>query len=104
MRQLRNVLRVLHRQLIRMSRTHIPGHRRSTAREDELDVFPKAAHFAGVARPKPFPEAHQKKKRANSPGDPKHGQERAQFVRPKNPKGLSNDVESKSHTLVSWVE
>jgi hypothetical protein len=99
---------VLRGQKIRLRRAHISLHRRRPPGKQEHDVLPKLRQFPLVARPEAFTHANQQQKRAHPPGDAKHREKGPQFMSPKVPKYLSENVRKRAHKerdvpRVSWL-
>lgn len=69
-------------QVILPQRRKTALHHRRTARPDEHDVLAERVELLTIPRPESLAEAHQQQQRPHAPGDPKHGQKRAQLVRP----------------------
>ena len=92
-----NVEIVLVGKQIGSRRSHVAFDRGGSPREKEHDVLAEFRQLPFVPRPEPLPHTNQQQKRADSPGNAEHGQERAQLVRPQIAKDLGEDVGDTTH-------
>src|ERR1039457_5481203 len=69
-------------QLIQVAGTHVASHRRGPAGKHEHDVFAHRVQFFPVPGAESLAQPDQQEQRSHPPGDPEHGQERADLMRP----------------------
>ena len=75
----------------------LAGNRRDPPWEDEHDVAANGFQLAAISRAKALAQAHQQQQRTHAPGNAKHGEKRAQLVRPKHPQHLAENINKHSH-------
>src|SRR5258708_34041575 len=71
--------------------------RRNATWENEENVGTELFQVLFLPAAKTLAESHQKQQRTDSPGDPKHGEKRAQLVRPQCGQRLTDDIEEELH-------
>src|SRR5215471_4895475 len=74
------------------------------ARPDEQNVFADGIELLAVPGAESLAQADQQKKRPDAPSDAKHGQKRAQFMRPERLQRLAEDVEDKPQPYIISTE
>ena len=70
--------------------------------KDDQDVFAQVPGLIFLTFTQSFAGRHHQDDRNNPPGDTEHGQERAQFVRPKGTQHIANEV-AKIHAVMDGV-
>src|SRR5581483_619557 len=84
-------------EVIFLARLQAAFNRGNPAGKGEHDVLAELGQVLLLSAAKALAQSNQQQKRADAPGDPKHGQERAQLVRPQRGQGLPDDIGERSH-------
>src|SRR5579864_2387103 len=74
--------------------------RRSATRPDKQDILSNRVKLLPVAGAESFAQSYQQQQGTHAPGNPEHGKERTQFVRPESLQGLAEDVEDNAHATL----
>ena len=69
------------------------------ARPDHDDVLAHRGHLFVLTAAESFAESDQQQQRSHTPGDAKHREERAQFMRPQRAHSLAEDVQQQLHVV-----
>jgi len=79
------------------SGVHAARNRRSAAGVDPHDVLAVLREVALVTGSETLAEADQQEQRTDTPGDPEHGEERTQLVRPEGAENLREHIDHRLH-------
>src|ERR1700686_384333 len=72
-------------------------HHGSPARPDKHHVLAQGIELFAIASAESFSQTNEQQQGTDAPGNAEHGQERAEFVRPQGPEGLTNNIDNKTH-------